>query len=668
MPSKAAFAVALLCCTSFASAATPPTLGEDDYKRLAVLGSPAISPDGKQAAVVVSRVVWDEDRRDSDLIAVDVATREQRTLATGLRGLSSPAYSPDGTRIAFVADEGTGSAAESQIFVEPLEGGAPKAVTHVKDGVDAYSWRPDGGAIVYAANDPEPTRTGADRFRDSFVFTTEPIVAQSAPRPDHLFLLDLGDGTTAQLTSGEQSFCGDSISWSPDQKTIAFTLCRNAILNDENYSRAVVLDVASREVRALTGRSMWEGDPIFSPDGAHIAYQYSNGDPQINLNLLYVTTPRGGVGSPISGAIGRPIGDAVWSRDAKSLIVTAPQGTTNALYRLSLNGAYARIPIGDVVPGIPLSTTGGAESPSLGEALAPDGTLAFVATSTSQPLELYAYSPASGATKLTGFNDAFAQYALATARRVTFATTTGVTADGVLYEPPGFSPQKKYPLVVYIHGGPTDASMTIFDFWSQVMAAHGWLVLRPNYRGSPNLGLKYQRGVLYDLEDGPGKDVMAAVAAVRSRGIVDPSRIAVCGWSYGGIMTAWLISKYHIWSAAVSGASVNDWITDYGTADDSLGDADLFHGSPFTGDAAEWRRASAITYVRDVTTPVLILSDVGDNRDPFATSSMYWRALRDNGKPAVLRVWPVAGHLPGDPVRLVDVYHYWIDFIAAHFK
>jgi dipeptidyl aminopeptidase/acylaminoacyl peptidase len=223
-------------------------------------------------------------------------------------------------------------------------------------------------------------------------------------------------------------------------------------------------------------------------------------------------------------------------------------------------------------------------------------------------------------------------------------------------------------VVVYLHGGPGDPSMSIFDFWAQVMAARGWLVLRPNYRGSPNLGLKYQRAILYDPEDGPGKDVMSALAVVQKRGIVDRTRIAVSGWSYGGIMTAWLISKYHFWRAAVSGASVNDWITDYGTADDSLADADMLHGSPFVGrNAAEWRRVSAITYAHDVTTPVLILSDVGDNRDPFATSSMYWRALRDNGKDATLRVWPIAGHFPEDPVRIVDVYHYWIGFIAQHF-
>ncbi|MDB5071690.1 MAG: hypothetical protein JWM87_2801, partial [Candidatus Eremiobacteraeota bacterium] len=186
---------------------------------------------------------------------------------------------------------------------------------------------------------------------------------------------------------------------------------------------------------------------------------------------------------------------------------------------------------------------------------------------------------------------------------------------------------------------------------------------------SDNLGLAYQRGVRYDASEGPGKDIMAAVDAVRARGIVDDKRIVVGGWSYGGIMTAWMISKYHIWRAAVSGASVNDWAADYGTADDPGADKALFHGSPYVGgNAAEYRKASAITYARDVTTPVLIVSDVGDNRDPFATSSMYFRALRDNGKDATFIAYPVDGHFPGDPVRTADLYGRWIDWFARHLR
>lgn len=656
----------MLCATG---AAAPTIVKPEDYRLLVKLSSPALAPDGTRAALVVSHTVWDDNRRIDDLVLVDLRTKTQQTIVNGAKDVSSPAFSPDGSKLAYLAPDGTGDDAHAQIYVSALDGSAPRAITALKTDVDAFAWRPDGQGVAYAATDPDPVRSGADRFRDSFVFTTEPIVAHSQPKPDHLFVADLTSGVPDQLTAGTQSVAGDStISWSPDGKAIAVTVSPNAVLNDQSYSRIALVDVATKNMRYLTGRTMWEGSPLFSPDGSHIAYAVSDADPQVSLSRLFVTTPSGGKGYAVGTSLDRNVSGAAWASDSQSLVGVFEDRTTNALYRIPLRGTPERLNTADVTPGIPGITTGSADPPNLPGAIANDGSIAFVATSTAQPPELYVRSAAGSVEKATDFNAALAAFSWGAAQRITFPTSIGITADGVLYEPPGFSPKKRYPLVVYIHGGPDDPSMIEFDFWAQVMAARGWLVLRPNYRGSPNLGLRYQRAILYDPEDGPGKDIMAAVAAIESRGIVDRGRIAVCGWSYGGIMTAWLISKYHIWKAAVSGASVNDWITDYGTADDSLADVDMLHGSPFVGsNAAEWHRVSAITYAHDVTTPVLILSDIGDNRDPFATSSMYWRALRDNGKDATLRAWPVAGHFPSDPVRTVDVYHYWIDYIATHF-
>ena len=645
-------------------------LTEADYQSLVTLHAPAITANATTAALVVSRVSWDADKRTNDLVVVDLRSGAQRTLLSNRPGLSDPAFSPDGTQLAFLADDSTSKDAHARVFVMPVPEGTPRAVSPGDTDAVEFAWRPDGKGIAYAAADPKPQRAGAERFRDSFVFTTEPITAREFPEPVHLFTAGLDGEAPEQLTFGSQSIAdGSPISWSPDGRSIALTLCRNAILNDQSYSWIAVVDVANAHVRGVTGRSMWEGDARFSPDGKHIAYLYSDGDPQIALSDLYVTTPSGGPGTRISASLDRNISDFIWTADSQDLIATGPFAVTNALYRISLEGVARRIDVGEIVPGTPLNTTGGADAPSLRNALAADGTMVFLASATAQPLELFKYTPRSGASKVTDFNAAMGRFELARAQRIAFRTSTGVTADGVLYLPPSFSSSRRYPLVVFIHGGPGDPSMLEFDFWAQVMAARGWLVLRPNYRGSPNLGLAYQRAILYDPEDGPGKDVMAAIASVHRLGAVDTTRIAVCGWSYGGIMTAWLISRYHIWRAAVSGASVNDWITDYGTADDSLADVDMLHGSPFVGNnAAEWRRVSPIWYARAVTTPVLILSDTGDNRDPFATSSMYWRALRDNNKDATLRVWPVDGHFPGDPVRTVDVFHYWIEYLADHFR
>jgi dipeptidyl aminopeptidase/acylaminoacyl peptidase len=653
-------ALAVVAASFLIGAATPQTIGEADYQRLVTLGSPAIAPDGKHAVVVVTRILWNDDKSASELVAVDLQNGAQQTLVPSRDNLSDPAYSPDGTQVAFLAGEDD-KEPQPQIFVVPASGGIAQQITHAKPGIEQFAWRPDGRAFAYAAGDPDPQRTGADRFRDSFIFTTEPVVARSLPQASHIFVVSLDDATTTQLTSGTQGIASgeaeSTLSWSPDGKRIAFTLVPDAILNDESYSRVAVVDVASRTVRTLTGATAWESDPVFSPDGTHIAYSCSKGDPQVNLARICLTTPAGGAGADISAALDRNLTVGAWAGDSRSFFATGPDRATIALYRIPMQGRPIRL---------------GANGISIGSAtlnaVARDGTLVFVGSTPRQPPELFVRNPAGETTKLTDFNAAVAGLEMASAQRITFPAKTGAIADGVLYLPPGFSSSRKYPLVLLIHGGPTSSSTLSFSFWAQVMAARGWLVLEPNYRGSDDLGLAYQRAVLYDPEDGPGKDVMAAVNAIRARGIVDDSKIAVGGWSYGGVMTAWMISKYHVWKAAVSGASVDDWITDYGTADDSLSDMDLFHGSPFVGsNAGEWRRASAISYVADVTTPVLILSDVGDNRDSFATSSMYWRALRDNHKDATLRVWPVDGHFPRDPVRTADVFHYWIDYIAQHF-
>jgi dipeptidyl aminopeptidase/acylaminoacyl peptidase len=645
-----------------AAAAPANRIGESDYQSLVGLDSPAISPDGKHAIVKITRILWNDDKRSSDLVTVDLATGAQQTLLSHRDGLSDAAFSPDGTQIAFLGDDGAPKDSNTQLFVMAAAGGTARQVTSGKADVEQFAWSPDGRTFAYASAGPNPQLAGSDRFRDSFIFTTEPIVARELPQPIHLFKIPLEGGTAAQLTSGPQSVATgeaeSTLSWSPDGKTIAFTLVPNAILNDESYSKVALVDVSTHVVRAITGNAAWESDPRFSPDGAHLAYTCSNGDPQVHLAELCVTTPQGGAGNSVSTSIDRPIANAAWTADSKSLFFVAPDRASVALYRVSLAGQAARL------------DTGGYNLQSgVADAIGPDGSLVFVGSAVKQPPELFVRAAGGATKKLTDFNATISSLDLASAQRITFRTPAGVTADGVLYLPPGFSSGKRYPLVVLIHGGPTSSSTLAFSFWAQVMAARGWLVLEPNYRGSDDLGIAYQRAVLYDPEDGPGRDIMAAVNAIRARGIVDDSRIAVSGWSYGGIMTAWMISKYHIWRAAVSGASVNDWITDYGTADDSLSDMDLFHGSPFVGsNAAEWRRDSAISYVGAVTTPVLILSDVGDNRDSFATSSMYWRALRDNHKDATLRVWPVNGHFPHDPVRAADVYHYWIDYIATHFQ
>jgi dipeptidyl aminopeptidase/acylaminoacyl peptidase len=243
----------------------------------------------------------------------------------------------------------------------------------------------------------------------------------------------------------------------------------------------------------------------------------------------------------------------------------------------------------------------------------------------------------------------------------------GFKEDGIVTYPPGFSSREKYPLVLYVHGGPRSASKEAFSVFAQLIAGKGWVVFEPNYRGSDNLGSQFEAAIWNDAGSGPGRDVMSGVAELKKRGFVDESRVAVTGWSYGGYMTTWLLGHYKGWKAAIAGAAVTDWLDQYNLGDANVRRADGFGGSPYVGaNMRAYVEQSPITYADRITAPTLILSDVGDYRVPVTQSYRLYHELKDRGVTTQFFAYPIGGHSPADPVRMRDVYKRWIGWLSEY--
>jgi dipeptidyl aminopeptidase/acylaminoacyl peptidase len=672
MPKRHAF-LALFAATALVASFAPRTAAAqqrftlETFRKFVGVGGVELSPDGKTVVITVSRPDYANDKTNSELYAVDVATGAQRPLTSERRVVAAAKFSPDGQTLAFLSPDTTGT---MQIWLLPMGGGETRRLTAHPTGVEHFAWRPDGQAIAYGAADAPPKREGEAKHLTTFSVGAQDLFLRERLAPQHIWLAELNAPATKRLTNGSWTLefvlppgsAPSSLSWSPDGKQIAFAQAVAPESGKLDSVHVALLDVVTGSIRPLTTARRFENNPVFSRDGKSVAYWYPReGKGELTYeNEVWIAPVDGGAPRSITSALDRNLFGAQWMPDGQSLLVTGNDRASVGVWIQPVTGVARKLDVGDLV----VNGAFGYDIAVADHA----STIAFTATTPNHPSDLYVMdSPASKPRKLTNFgawaNDiAFGKY-----ERVTWKSDS-FEADGIVNYPPDFSPDKKYPLVLYIHGGPQASSKLSFSSIPNLMASEGWIVFQPNYRGSDNLGNAYQVAIRNDAGAGPGRDVMAGVAMLRARPYVDKTKTAVTGWSYGGFMTSWLIGNYpNEWQAAMAGAPVTNWEDMYNFADGGIGIRYSFGGSPWTdGRQKAYRDQSPITYATRIKTPTLVMTNLEDFRVPPTQAFALHRAIKDNGTETEFIGFAGRTHASADPVNSRERARLWVEWVRTH--
>lgn len=638
-----------------------------DALRLVTLSNPQFSPDGRKVAVVESRPDAVVDENQTEILLVDVATGATRPFTVARHHASFPRWSPDGSTLAFLAPDGDHHA---QIFAAPMAGGDAVQLTQVKTGVQQFAFSPDGKQIAFVASDPPPELTGESKFLTGFYVGHDDFTVTEKPRSSHLYVMPAAGGPADKLTSGDWSLPTalppgpppSPIQWTPDGKAILFVRQETPSSGDRHLIQLRRFDLATRQITAVTPDKSLSGYPKPSPDGTRVAYWRPRGGVEYRTQDVYVAPASGGDGVDLTAPIDRNIYGTWWMPDSRALLVGGNDGVGVGLWVAPLEGAAKRLDLGDMMP---------SNGYWMDADVSGSGAIAVVGQTKTDPSELYLIPRAGAAPKvLTAENAGLSDLKLGASEAFTWTAPTGLTLDGILTLPPDHQAGKKYPVVLYIHGGPTSASRLRFGLFQQALAAQGFIVFEPNYRGSDNMGDAFKTAIYTDAGQGPGEDVMAGLAALKTRPDVDAARISVSGWSYGGFMTTWLLGHYPVaWKAAVDGAAVTNWVEMYDIADGNVNISSQVGGSPYVGDGMErYLRQSPATLQTAIRAPTLVMSDTGDFRVPIPQSFSLYRALQDNHVESAFFATPVRGHSPSDPLRQMDIWQKWIDWLVAHQK
>ena len=637
------------------------TLTADDFYRAVDVSDPQVSPKGRWVAYVVTTNDRAADEARSAVWMVSWDGGEHLRLTAAAADTAKPRWSPDGRYLSFLAKP-PGST-RAQVMLLDRRGGDARPLTNVDGDISDYAWSPDGKylALMMAPHDPaaasKPIVIDALRFKD------DDKGYLSAGRNLHLYLFDVGAKRLEPLTAGADANESHP-TWSPDSRRIAFIQRRVHGAYRDGREAIEVIDAHPGATPRAIARPYAPNNPAlaWSPDGSSIAFLQGL-QPKYYAYMqdrLFIVPAAGGSARPLTDQLDRAVMSFAFTADGKGIEITVEDDRTEYPALVDLAGGSIRR----------LTAAGPYVVTSLSEA---GGHTALLYTDDHMLAEVYALDDGR-LRKLSAQNDAlFADLRLGAVKDLSFRSRDGTEVHGLLVEPPDFVPGRRYPTLLWIHGGPNgqDEHSLVLDgyqFEPQMFAARGFVVLRVNYRGGSGRGIAYAKAIFADWGDKEVQDLLAGVDYVVRRGIADPNRLAIGGWSYGGILTDYTIASDRRFKAAISGAGSADQIAMYGS-DEYVMQYNHELGPPWVNTAL-WMKVSYPYFHADrIHTPTLFLGGTKDFNVPVNGGEQMYEALRTLGVPARLVVYPGQHHVFTRPSFLKDLAERmsaWIDrFIAV---
>lgn len=674
------FAIFVLAVASaFATPQQPRPFTIDELIQIRRVSDPQLSPDGRRVAYTITDTDKEANRRTTQIYLVSTDGGQPRQLTNEKQSSSSPRWSPDGKRLAFIsARDG-----EAQIWTIDVESGETKKVTNISTGAGGHVWSPDGRWIAFTSDVyPECTTDDCNRKRLEAAAASK-VKARIADRllfrhwsaytegkRTHIFVASTETGEARDLTPGDYNAPPFSLggptdyAFSPDSSELAFA--RNT---DKDEARSTngdlfIVPVAGGEAKRITKENPADDrSPQYSPDGRFVAYRaQSKAGFEADRWRLMLYDRKTGQSHSISEQVDNNVEGFTFAPDGQKVYASVGERGRELLYEIPITGGAPKKVLADGYNGdVQVSRDG--------------KTIVFTRQSLARPVEIFR-ADASGAnvTQLTKTNDAFlAEFNLKPAEEVTWEGAGGARIHGWVVKPANFSAARKYPLIVLIHGGPQGAWADSWSYrWNpQVFASAGYVVFAPNPRGSTTYGQKFTDEISGDWAGKVYTDIINGVAHVAMMPYVDKERIGAAGGSYGGYMVNWILGHNDDprvkFKALVSHAGVYNLTSMYGATEELWFPEWEFKGTPWTNPKMydQW---SPHMFVNKFKTPTLVVHGELDYRVPYTEGLQLFTALQRQGVPSKLLIYPDEGHWilkPQNSELWYDTVMGWFD---AHLK